>query len=84
MVVVFHLLNAAKLLIIVDAVLSWILGDEQFPRSLTKPLLDPVYRPIRSVLGGESGPVDLSPLVVLGAIFAIEYLLKRSGNEAPR
>ena len=84
MVVVFHFLNALKLLVITDAVLSWVLREDRFPRTLTKAILDPLYHPLRSLLGEATGRIDLAPLVGLGAIFVLELLLKRSGNAAPR
>jgi uncharacterized protein YggT (Ycf19 family) len=83
MTMVFHVLNGLKLLVVADALLSWGLSPETFPRSLTKALLDPVYAPLREAIGDATAPVDLSPLIALGVIFAIEMLLKKQGNREP-
>lgn len=73
-----HAVNLAKLLVIADALFTWVLPPERFPRSLTKPLLDPVYEPIRAALP-LIGPIDLSPLVLLGALFVIGRWLEARG-----
>ena len=72
-----HVLNALKLLIIVDAVFSWVSAPDAFPRSLTKPLLDPFYTPLRHLLQPLTGPLDLTPLIALGFLFALEAALGR-------
>lgn len=84
MAVVFHLLNAAKALIIADALFSWVMDDRQFPRSVTRAVLEPVYAPMRSLLGARIGSVDLSPLLALGILYLLEIVLKRSGHRPPR
>ncbi len=65
-------LQAARWLVIIDAVLSWVVAPDAFPRSLTKSLLDPVYAPLRKVLQPLTGNVDLSPLIVLAVLFFLE------------
>jgi hypothetical protein len=81
-VVVFHLLNAAKILIIADALFSWVMDDRTFPRSLTRPLLENVYQPMRSAIG--EGIAPLCPLIALGMIFGFELVLRRAGHREPR
>lgn len=83
MALVSHLLNAAKLLIISDAILSWVMKRDQFPLSLTTAVLDPIYEPMRSVLG-RAGPIDLAPLLALGLIYALDVALRRSGHRESR
>ena len=83
MTMLFHVLNGLKLLVVADALLSWGMAPDTFPRSLTKSLLDPVYEPIRNAIGDATAPVDLSPLIALGVIFAIEAFLKHQGNRPP-
>jgi uncharacterized protein YggT (Ycf19 family) len=73
-----QLLNAFKLLVIADALFSWVLKPNQFPRTLTKPLLDPVYAPLRRLLQPLTGSIDLSPLLVLAALYALQAFLERS------
>ena len=57
-------LNVVSVIIIVDAVLSWLQLPESFPRSLTGQLTAPLYAPIRGVLGAPGG-MDFSPLILL-------------------
>ena len=57
-------LNVVSVIIIVDAVLSWLQSPESFPRSLTGQLTAPLYAPIRGVLGAPGG-MDFSPLILL-------------------
>jgi uncharacterized protein YggT (Ycf19 family) len=72
-----HALNAAKLLVIADALFSWVFEPQQFPRSITKPLLDPIYEPLRAALKPFTGPIDLSPLLLLAVLFAIQIWIER-------
>jgi uncharacterized protein YggT (Ycf19 family) len=77
-------LRAARVLVIADAIFSWVMRPDQFPRSLTKPLLDPIYAPMRRVLTPFTGSFDLSPLILLILLFALERALagKRDAGEA--
>lgn len=84
MAVLFHLLNAAKLLIIADALFSWVMDDGQFPRSVTRAVLEPVYAPMRSAFGARVGSIDLCPLLALGLIYLFDAVLKKSGHREPR
>ena len=70
------LINGLKVLIIVDALSSWLLPEHAFPRSLTKPLLDPVYSPVRALLRPLTGSFDLSPLIALGLLHALQLVLR--------
>lgn len=83
MPILFHVLNACKALVIIDAVFSWIVSDDTFPRVLTKPILEPLYGPIRSIVSPGSR-LDLSPLVVLVVLYAFDFLLRRGVSQAPR
>lgn len=69
-------INVLKVLIIADALFSWVVEEGSFPRTVTKPLLDPVYAPVRLLLKPFSGPVDLAPLVALGLLFALQMALR--------
>jgi uncharacterized protein YggT (Ycf19 family) len=77
-VLLLYALNAAKVLVIADALFSWVFKPTQFPRSITKPLLDPIYDPIRTVLKPFTGPVDLSPLLLLAVLFVLQLWIERS------
>lgn len=78
MLLILYALKAAKLFVIADALFSWVFQPTQFPRSVTKPLLDPIYDPIRGVLKPFTGPVDLSPLLLLAVLFALQLWIERS------
>jgi uncharacterized protein YggT (Ycf19 family) len=82
-VVLLFVLRAARWLVIADAVLSWVQRPDAAPRSFTKALLDPLYAPLRSVLQPLTGPVDLTPLLVLAALFFLEKSLSRGGASRP-
>ena len=79
----FHVLNAAQLLVIVDALLSWTMNADTFPRSFTSAVLAPVYEPLRELLGGMTGSVDLSPLILLAILQVLRNLLRREGYREP-
>jgi YggT family protein len=53
--------------LIADALLSWFVPNkEQFPRSVTSQIADPLCAPFRSLIGPErTGGFDLSPIVAL-------------------
>jgi uncharacterized protein YggT (Ycf19 family) len=69
-------LQALSALVLVDAVLSWVMREDQFPRSITTRITDPLYAPIRKLIDpGKTGGFDLSPLIVLLAIQGIRSLL---------
>ncbi len=70
------LINGLKVLIIADALFSWVVADNEFPRTMTKPVLDPVYAPVRLLLKPLTGSVDLSPLIALGLLFALQMALR--------
>lgn len=74
-------LSLVNMLIIVDAVLSWVMPNkEQFPRSLTSRLTDPLYAPFRALLSPEkTGGLDLSPLVLILLIQLVQNALSRAG-----
>lgn len=74
-------LTALKILIFVDFALSWVMPNkEQFPRSWTTTITDPLYAPIRAILKPEQlGGLDLSPMAVLILIQLMEGMLARGG-----
>ncbi len=72
-----NVLNLLRLLIVADALFSWTLKPSQFPRSVTKPLLDPIYDPLRHALRPLTGSVDLSPLIALGALYVLQLVIER-------
>jgi YggT family protein len=80
------LLNVLVLLIIIQAILSWLVAfnvintRNDFMRSFVAALdrmTQPIYRPIRSILP-DFGGIDFSPLVVLLLIKAIQIVIRSS------
>ena len=61
-------------IVIISALISWVNPDPynpivRFLRAVTEPL----YRPIRRVIGYRLGPIDISPMVVILAIIFVKY-----------
>ena len=80
------LLNVVIILIIIQAILSWLVafnvintrsdGMRRFLMALDR-MTDPIYRPIRRILP-DFGGIDFSPLVVLLLIKAIQIVIRSS------
>jgi YggT family protein len=72
-------LDALWWIIVIDAVLSWVMPQDKFPRSLTTQITDPLYSPIRSVLSPEkTGGFDVSPLAILFMIWLAKHFVAQS------
>ena len=80
------LLNVLVILIIVQAVLSWLVGfnvintRNEMMRSFVYAIdrmTQPIYRPIRAILP-DFGGIDFSPLVVLLLIKAIQIVIRQT------
>lgn len=79
-------LNVLVILIIIQAILSWLVafnvintrsdGMQRFLMALDR-MTDPIYRPIRKILP-DFGGIDFSPLVVLLLIKAIQIVIRSS------
>lgn len=79
---IFLILTALQWLIIIDAVLSWVMPAEKFPRSFTIQITDPLYAPIRAILSPQrTGGIDLSPLAVLLLIHVMRSMLERAVSD---
>jgi YggT family protein len=64
--------------VIADAVLSWFQPRDAMPRKLTSAVTEPLYAPIRKVLDpSRTGGLDLSPMVVILAIQALQHFVVR-------
>lgn len=76
---VFLALKLLSWIIIGDAIMSWFLPRDRFPRNLTSKITEPMYRPIHRVLDpARTGGLDLAPIIVLVAIQLLASLLGRS------
>jgi uncharacterized protein YggT (Ycf19 family) len=77
--VLLMIITGVKWVVIIDALLSWVMPAENFPRSLTTQLTAPLYAPIRAILKPErSGGFDLSPMIVFVILLMLESALARS------
>lgn len=58
------LVDLVVLVLIVDAVLSWVQAPDKFPRRLTHQMTEPMYRPIRRFVPAIAG-IDFTPLILI-------------------
>jgi uncharacterized protein YggT (Ycf19 family) len=79
MKIVLRILDGFIYLIFADVILSWLMPDKnQVPRSYVVKITEPLYAPIRELLSPvQSGRIDLSPLVVLLSIYAVQYGIRK-------
>ncbi len=65
--------------IIIAAIISWVNPDPYNPlvRFLHR-VTAPVLTPVRRLVGGRLGPIDISPLLVIFAIMFLQRFLVRS------
>jgi uncharacterized protein YggT (Ycf19 family) len=63
---IFLILRGLEILIFVDALLSFLMPPDKFPRSLTTQITDPLYAPVRAIIKPEAlGGFDISPLILI-------------------
>jgi YggT family protein len=75
------ILLVLTLLIFADVLLSWTMPPDRFPRTLTAQVTEPLYAPIRALLKPERmGGLDLSPMVLLFLIYAMQKMLDRAAG----
>jgi uncharacterized protein YggT (Ycf19 family) len=74
------LLRFLEYAIIADALLSWMVPNkEQFPRSITSQIADPLCAPFRALIGPDrTGGMDLSPIAALIALQVMRNMLTRA------
>jgi uncharacterized protein YggT (Ycf19 family) len=72
-------INALCLVILADAVLSWVFpATDVFPRSITTLITGPLYAPIHAVLNPKTtGNIDLAPLILLVGLQAVDRAIKK-------
>jgi uncharacterized protein YggT (Ycf19 family) len=83
-IVLLRVLDVLKWLVIIDAVLSWFVPADRFPRALTQLVLGPVYAPIHRVLGGRTGSIDLAPLLLLAVVFGLQLIVRKAIHDRRR
>lgn len=69
-------LSAYMWIVIISALISWVRPDPYNPivRFLYS-VTEPVFRPIRRLIGFRLGPIDISPMIVILAIIFIQRFL---------
>jgi YggT family protein len=73
------LLNFYYWVVIIAALISWVNPDPYNPVvRVLRAVTEPVFRPIRRLIGYRLGPVDISPIVVILAIFFVQKFLIRT------
>jgi YggT family protein len=74
------LLRVLEYTILADALLSWVLPNkEEFPRSLTSQIAEPLCAPFRKLISPErTGGMDLSPIAAMIALQLMRSLLTRA------
>lgn len=66
-------------IVIISAVISWVNPDPYNPIvRFLRVVTEPVYRPIRKLIGYRLGPIDISPMVVILAIIFVQKFLVSS------
>jgi len=77
--IVNMLLNLYYWVAIIAALISWVNPDPYNPVvKFLRTVTEPVFRPIRRLIGYRLGPIDISPIIVILGIFFIQKFLIRS------
>ncbi len=67
-------LTAYMWIVIISALISWVNPDPYNPLvKFLRAVTEPVYRPIRRIIGYRLGIIDISPMVVILAIIFVKY-----------
>lgn len=79
-VVIHMILSTYMWVVIIRALLSWVNPDPRNPivqtlNRLTDPLLDPIRRKLFRLMGYGGVGIDLSPLVLIAAIYLVDYFV---------
>jgi YggT family protein len=73
------LLDGYMWIVIISALISWVNPDPYNPIvRFLHAVTEPVFRPIRRIIGYRLGPVDISPMVVILGIMFVKYFLIQS------
>ena len=73
------LLDGYIWVVIISALISWVNPDPYNPIvKFLHAVTEPVFRPIRRIIGYRLGPVDISPMVVILGIMFVKYFIIQS------
>lgn len=72
------LLDVYTWVVVIAALISWVNPDPYNPVvRFLRAVTEPVFRPVRRIIGYRLGPIDISPLIViLAIIFAQRFLIR--------
>lgn len=72
------LLDIYTWVVVIAALISWVNPDPYNPIvRFLRAVTEPVFRPVRRLIGYRLGPIDISPLIViLAIIFAQRFLIR--------
>lgn len=74
-----YLLGLYKWVVIIAALMSWVNPDPYNPIvRFLHAVTEPVFRPIRRLVGSRLGPIDISPIVVILVIIFLQSFLVRT------
>ena len=73
------LLDGYMWIVIISALISWVNPDPYNPIvKFLHAVTEPVFRPIRRIIGYRLGPIDISPMVVILGIMFVKYFIIQS------
>lgn len=73
------LLDGYMWIVIISALISWVNPDPYNPIvRFLHAVTEPVFRPIRRIIGYRLGPIDISPMVVILGILFVKYFIIQS------
>ncbi len=73
------LLDGYMWIVIISALISWVNPDPYNPIvRFLHAVTEPIFRPIRRIIGYRLGPIDISPMVVILGIMFVKYFIIES------
>jgi YggT family protein len=77
--IIDYLLEAYKWVVIIAALISWVNPDPYNPIvRFLHAVTEPVFRPVRRLIGYRLGPIDISPIIVILVIIFLQSFLVRT------
>ncbi len=74
-----YLLGLYKWIVIIAALITWVNPDPYNPIvRFLHAVTEPVFRPIRRLIGYRLGPIDISPVIVILVIIFLQMFLVRT------
>ncbi len=74
-----YVLGLYKWIVIIAALITWVNPDPYNPIvRFLHAVTEPVFRPIRRLIGYRLGPIDISPIIVILVIIFLQSFLVRT------